>query len=135
MRAIITIVLLTTAFTLGCKEKHDPCSGMNFDPIALPMTFGVTSDGSMLGKVTMDAEQNVTFTAEPKADPERLARFETSFANHAAADAVTYEYSDSDGEGTHFSCGGSTKKGTPEYPAAFKMALYSDYVEIVDDPK
>lgn len=129
------LALVVVCATLGCEAQHEPCSGMKFDPLTLPTSFSVTSDGNVLGEVTMNAEQNVSFAPDPSADPERLTRFEGDFQKYAAAGEANYTYRDRDGKGTHFSCGGTAKKGTPEYPAAFKLALYSDYYGLVDTAK
>lgn len=132
MRTEILAVIAVLAITVGCKEKHEPCSGMKFDPVTLPTTFTVKNQSTVLGKVTMDADQNATFEADPSADAEKLARFKEDFDGLVASGAAQFDYSDHDGEDTHFSCGGSVKKGTPDYPAAFKMALYSDDYELED---
>lgn len=132
MRLYILAAVAMLTVTVGCKEKHDPCSGMKFDPVSLPTTFTVTSSDKAIGKVTMDADQNATFEADPAADAEDLARFKQEFDTLVAAGEASFSYSDHDGEDTHFRCGGSVKKGTADYPAAFQFAIYSDYFEIED---
>lgn len=128
------VIAFLVSLSMGCKEKSEPCSGMTFDEETLPMTFSVSSRDSNLGTVTMDAQQNVEFKPDANADEEKLKMFLADFEQLTKSDQANYKYSDRDNKGTHYSCGGSVKKGTPQYPGAFKMALYSDYYEI-DDKK
>ena len=132
MRVVLFIFALA-ALATSCKPQHEPCSGMSFEPVTLPMSFGVTKKGKLLGRVTMDAQQTATFEPDASADKEALDRFQADFDALTAADAASYKYGDHDGESTHFSCGGSTAKGTPQYPAAFKYAIYSEYYEVTED--
>lgn len=118
----------------GCGKHHEPCSGKTFDVLAVPTTFGVEHHDVLLGTVTVDAEHNIEFTPEPGVDPSEVKKLRDDLDVHRKAKAAHYEFSDRGPDGMHYSCGGSVEKGTPEYPAALRAAVYSDYYEVVNAP-
>lgn len=105
---------------------------MKFDVLAVPLTFGVKHGDVLLAKVTVDAAHTITLAPLEGVDAEEIAKLRQDVEVHAASDSAQYKFSDRGADGTHHSCGDAVKKGTPQYPAALKAAIYSDYYEVVD---
>ena len=107
------------------------CRGKTFEVVQLPYAITVSKDEIPVGVATVDSAAAITFTAAEGAGPADVAKVQTLIEKANKDQKVSYTYSDYAGD-THCKCGGEVASDSPQYPAAVKAALYSEYFEVTD---
>jgi hypothetical protein len=131
-RSIALILGVGLGFPIACKGKaaggcSDPPA---FERLALPATLHIYKSETYLGAVTVPASGDPTFAAAP-APAQQLKGFREDFAKAIGGDSVSVKYETASRD-THYMCGTSVKKGTPEYADALRAHFYGRYYEVKD---
>jgi hypothetical protein len=131
-KPITLLLLLALPLSMACEKPGHPCAdGPQLEALTLPATFHVSRNHTWLGAVLIGVDAKPTFQPAPGAPAEELKRFQEDFDEGTKGEDVSVKFETMRGD-THYMCGATFKKGTPEYPAAFKRYLYDQYYDITD---
>ncbi|MBK7580773.1 MAG: hypothetical protein IPI67_11260 [Myxococcales bacterium] len=134
MRLRTTVLFLAVGLALptACKKDKGGCAdGPNFAKLALPATLHIYRSGSYLGAITVPAVGAPTFAAAAGAPEDRLKAFHEDFDPLVSSDKVSVKYETASGD-THYMCGATVNKGTPEYADALRAHFFGKYYEVQD---
>lgn len=125
------LLLACLALPVACKSQDKGCAeGPAFAKLALPATLHVYKADTYLGAVTVPASGDPSFSAAP-APKDKLDEFRADFSRAIGSDSVSVKYETMSGD-THYMCGASVKKGTPEYADALRAHFFGQYYEVKD---
>ncbi len=131
LRSAALLLGASLAFPVACKDEKGGCSDPpTFAKLVLPATFHVYKSETYLGAVTVPVSGDPTFSPA-SAPPDEVKSFREDFdkAIHSESVSVKYERAS---KSTHYMCGATVKKGTPEYADALRSHFFGRYYEVKD---